>query len=137
MGFYLKFAISNIRKNSQMIIPFMCTIILTVAMFYNVINIYYSDKTGSGRLGGMMMITSVLVALFSIVFLFYTNTFLAKTRKKEFGLYNILGLDKKHRPALNSDWMMHIDPLISTSNAGLHCISLKGLYKICPELTFH
>jgi putative ABC transport system permease protein len=39
---------------------------------------------------------SFVVALFSLIFLFYTNSFLIKRRKKEFGLYNILGMEKKH-----------------------------------------
>ena len=36
------------------------------------------------------------LAIFSVIFLFYTNSFLIKRRKKEFGLFNILGMEKKH-----------------------------------------
>ena len=37
-----------------------------------------------------------VMSVFSLIFLFYTNSFLIRRRKKEFGLYNILGLGKKH-----------------------------------------
>ena len=37
-----------------------------------------------------------VTAIFAVLFLFYTNSFLMKRRKKEFGLYNILGMEKKH-----------------------------------------
>jgi len=37
-----------------------------------------------------------VIGFFSVIFLFYTNSFLIKRRKKEFGLYNILGMEKKH-----------------------------------------
>lgn len=47
-----------------------------------------------------MSLGSIVVAIFAIIFLFYTNSFLLKKRKKEFGLYNILGMEKKHMSAL-------------------------------------
>ena len=37
--------------------------------------------------------------VFSVIFLFYTNSFLMKQRKKEFGLYNVLGMNKGTSPA--------------------------------------
>ena len=37
-----------------------------------------------------------VMAIFSFIFLFYTNSFLMKRRKKEIGLYNILGMEKRH-----------------------------------------
>ncbi|OON99938.1 MAG: hypothetical protein ATN35_10045 [Epulopiscium sp. Nele67-Bin004] len=96
MGFYLKFAMQNIRKNMQMIVPFIFTAILLVVMYYNVININASDTTGGGNLATVMFAMAILLGIFSLVFLIYTNSFLTKRRKKEFGLYNILGLEKKH-----------------------------------------
>ena len=38
----------------------------------------------------------IVVAIFSVIFLYYTNSFLIKRRKKELGLYNILGMEKRH-----------------------------------------
>ena len=43
-----------------------------------------------------MMFGSVIIGIFSLVILFYTNSFLMKRRRREFGLYNILGMEKRH-----------------------------------------
>ena len=51
---------------------------------------------GSSTMMTMMSMCSVIIALFAIVFLFYTNSFLMKRRKKEFGVFNILGMEKSH-----------------------------------------
>ena len=37
-----------------------------------------------------------VITVFAVIFLFYTNSFLIKRRKREFGLFNILGMEKKH-----------------------------------------
>lgn len=51
---------------------------------------------GSNTMMTMMSMCSVMIALFAIIFLFYTNSFLVKRRKKEFGVFNILGMEKSH-----------------------------------------
>jgi putative ABC transport system permease protein len=50
----------------------------------------------SGALKMILIFAVIVIGLFSIVFLFYTNSFLIKRRKKEIGLYNVLGMEKKH-----------------------------------------
>ena len=37
-----------------------------------------------------------MIIVFAVIFLFYTNSFLIKRRKKEIGVYNILGMGKRH-----------------------------------------
>ena len=98
--FYPRLALSNLKKNSKTYIPYLLTCIITTAMFY----IIYSLSTNEGlehMVGGMEIKTLlrlgiIIISFFSTVFLFYTNSFLTKRRKKEFGLYNILGMEKKH-----------------------------------------
>lgn len=51
---------------------------------------------GGGSLLGMMSFGTITIGIFSVIFLFYTNSFLMKRRKKELGLYNILGMEKRH-----------------------------------------
>ncbi|MDD3277316.1 MAG: ABC transporter permease [Lachnospiraceae bacterium] len=69
-------------------------------MFYNML--YLTNNKGVLKLPGGETLSSVLaygallVALFIIAFLFYTNSFLMKRRKKELGLYHILGMERKH-----------------------------------------
>ncbi len=55
-----------------------------------------NSATKSGSLKSMLEMGKWLVGIFSFFFLFYTNSFLVRRRKKEFGLYNILGLEKRH-----------------------------------------
>lgn len=55
------------------------------------------DKMSGGRdLKTILNFGNYVIGLFAIIFLFYTNSFLIKQRKKEFGLFNILGMEKKH-----------------------------------------
>ena len=99
-AFYPKLALSNLKKNSKTYIPFLITCIITTAMYY----IIYSLSTNSGldqmpggtEIKALLRLGVGIIAIFSVIFLFYTNSFLVKRRKKEFGLYNILGMEKKH-----------------------------------------
>lgn len=98
--FYPKLAVNNIKKNSKTYIPYMLTCIGTVMMFYNMRFLTISESIGivhdSASLKQVMAFGSLVIAIFSLIFLFYTNSFLIKKRKKEFGLFNILGMEKKH-----------------------------------------
>lgn len=99
-GFYSKLAITNIKKNGKNYIPFILSATITIAMFYMISSL--SQNTGLDRITGsdsakiMLMLGTWVTAIFAVIFLFYTNSFLIKRRKKEFGLYNILGMEKKH-----------------------------------------
>ena len=47
----------------------------------------------------MLELGGGVMCVFAVIFLFYTNSFLIRRRKKEFGLYNILGMGKRqYRP---------------------------------------
>ncbi|RDU24248.1 ABC transporter permease [Anaerosacchariphilus polymeriproducens] len=98
--FYLKLAWTNIKKNSKTYIPYILTSIGMIIVFYILCNI--SNTSGFDKIRGGASVKTVLgfgnyvVGIFSAIFLFYTNSFLIKNRKKELGLYNILGMEKKH-----------------------------------------
>ncbi len=98
--FYARLAISNIKKNHRTYVPFILTCILTIAMYYIMkslsLNPDIENMVGSEMIAYIMMLGSWVVALFSVIFLFYTNSFLVKKRKKEFGVFNILGMEKRH-----------------------------------------
>lgn len=99
-GLYFKLAAENIKKNAKTYVPFMITCIITIAMFYIISSLAHNpgimEMRGANFISSFMMIGTVVIAVFSFVFLFYTNSFLLKRRKKEFGLYNILGMEKRH-----------------------------------------
>lgn len=99
-GFYPKLAYDGIRKNKRLYIPYILTCVGMVMMFYIVAFLQKSktvSMTGGGH--GVQLVLSfgtIVIAIFSCIFLFYTNSFLMKKRKKEFGLYNILGMGKRN-----------------------------------------
>lgn len=98
--FYPRLALTNIKKNAKTYIPYVLTSIGMIVMFYTLCNI--SLNKGIINIHGGESVKTVLglgnyvIAIFSSIFLFYTNSFLIKNRKKEIGLYNILGMEKKH-----------------------------------------
>ena len=97
-GFYPKLAFDGIRKNKKMSLPYILTSIGMVMMYYIIIFLQFSqsikDAVQSSTVTQILGLGSWVIAIFSCIFLFYTNSFLIKRRKKEFGLYNILGMDK-------------------------------------------
>lgn len=96
-NFYLRLALGNIRKNGKFYLPFLLTCIAAAAMFFNMCSIYTNETLTSRQDAQMILGLGVIViALFSAIFLFYTNSFLIKRRKKELALYNIFGMEKRH-----------------------------------------
>lgn len=101
-SFYFRLALTNIKKHARSYVPYIITCVITIAMFYIIKSLAFNlDKNlSSVSAATSMSLGSIVVAIFAIIFLFYTNSFLLKKRKKEFGLYNILGMEKKHMSAL-------------------------------------
>lgn len=101
-SFYFRLALTNIKKHARSYVPYIITCVITIAMFYIIKSLAFNlDKNLSSISAATSMnLGSIVVAIFAIIFLFYTNSFLLKKRKKEFGLYNILGMEKKHMSAL-------------------------------------
>ncbi|HIZ16831.1 MAG TPA: ABC transporter permease [Firmicutes bacterium] len=96
--FYPKLAWTGITKNRKIYLPYILTCVGMVLMYY-IVSFLSSNATVQSMPGGneMQAILSegcIVVAVFSLIFLFYTNSFLMRRRKKEFGLYNILGMGK-------------------------------------------
>lgn len=96
--FYPKLAFDGMRKNRRLYIPYLLTGAGMVAMFYILTFLSEEGRISLPRGGETMRVVLSLgtwvVAFFSILFLFYTNAFLMRRRKREFGLYNILGMGK-------------------------------------------
>lgn len=97
---YPKLAATNLKKNASSYIPYIITCICCVTIYYMVHAIAYSkgisEMSGGEDLRQILSLGNYVIAIFSVVFLFYTNSFLIKRRKKELGLYSILGMEKKH-----------------------------------------
>ena len=99
-GMYTKLAITNIKNNRQFYFPYLLTGIITVAMFYIMCalesNPGIQSMPGAKNLGLILRLGIGVIGIFAVIFLFYTNSFIIKRRKKELGIYNILGMEKRH-----------------------------------------
>ena len=99
-GFYLRLALDGMRKNRRLYVPFLLTCSGMVMMFYILYGLAMSPlmetMRGGNTMGLVLMLGTWVILLFSLLFLLYTNSFLARRRNKEFGLYNILGMNKRN-----------------------------------------
>lgn len=99
-NFYIRLAVSNIKKNKPVYYPFFLTNILSVMIFYVMASIQnqtiIATLPGSYIFVQFLKVGVVMTGMFAGVFLLYTNGLLIRQRKKELGLYTIFGLEKKH-----------------------------------------
>ncbi len=99
-GLYIRLAWQNIKKNKNTFLPFLFSGIVMTAMFYMLHSIWKQcDETlffGATTMQQVLIIGVVVAGVFSVCVLFYTNSFLMKQRTREFGLYSLLGMEKKH-----------------------------------------
>ena len=97
---YVKLAITNIKKNKLLYIPYIISGIVVISFVYMMsfmkLNKGIDTVYGAETVKAMMSLGLWIVLIFSYIFLFYTNSFLIKRRKKEFGVYNMLGMEKRH-----------------------------------------
>ena len=99
-GFYTKLALGGMRKNRRLYLPFLLTgsgmvIVLYILRFLQV-SPQVQAMPGASSLTAILQLGSWVIAVFSTIFLFYTNSFLMRRRQREFGLYNVLGMSKRH-----------------------------------------
>lgn len=97
---YSKLAFTNIKNNREIYMPYIIAGIFTVLMYYSMAALW--DNKGINAINHANNLHTILglglyvIAIFSVIFLFYTNSFIIKRRKKEIGIYNILGMEKRH-----------------------------------------
>ena len=103
-SFFPRLALVNLLRNSRYYGPYLLSCGALAAMYYILRFLTWNEVIqtvrGAAYLQTMMFIGCFVVALFSTVLLLYANSFVMKRRQKELGLYNILGLEKRHIAAL-------------------------------------
>ena len=100
-GIFSRLAKQNIRNNKSTYIPYMITCIFCIAMIYMMEFLRdcptLDQAVRQADEVSMIVFTGeIVVEIFCIIFLIYSNSFLMKRRQKEIGLYNILGLERNH-----------------------------------------
>lgn len=93
---YGKLAITNLKNNRKTYVPYILMAVLSVMMYYIVGGMAQGNNGLSKDVKMIMGYMNRLLMIFSVIFLFYTNSFLIKRRKREIGIYNILGMGKGH-----------------------------------------
>lgn len=97
---YARLAKTNLSKNRQNILPYLLSCIGTVVMFFIMDTLAqgsgFDSMIGKDTILTVMGMGTYIIGLFAVIFLIYSNSFLTKRRKKEFGLFQILGMEKKH-----------------------------------------
>lgn len=97
---YVKLMATNIKNGKRFYFPYILAGVVIVMLFYNMMAIYYnnglSNMAGGQDIKMIMQFGTIVVVIFSFIFIFYTNSFIMKRRKKDIGIYNILGMEKRH-----------------------------------------
>ncbi len=98
--FYPRLAFQNIRKNKSIYLPYLLAGSMITGLYYILssitIMVAESGAKGSGAMGYLLALSTYIAAFFSVIILFYINSFVMKQRKKELGLYCILGMERRH-----------------------------------------
>ena len=99
LAFSFRLARTGIRKNRRLYLPYLCSQAGMVMMFFIISALSFSPLlsgiAGGSQLRFILSIGQYVIAFFALIFLFYTNSFLVRRRYREFGLYSVLGMDKR------------------------------------------
>ena len=97
-GLYARLAWTGMVKNRRLYLPYLLSCTGMVLMFYILLGLsgspLLSHMSGGGSSAIILRLGTVVIAVFSLLFLFYTHSFLIRRREREFGLYNVLGMGK-------------------------------------------
>lgn len=134
IGFFLKLARSNISKNRRFFLPRILSEAGLLCVFYIVFTLRADERIlqlrGGQYIEVFMSIGTAVMMLLSVILLFYINSFLMKQRKREFGVYNILGLEKRHICRV----LFHETALSSLASVVLGLAMGTLFYKLCSLL---
>lgn len=136
---YAKLAKTNLSKNRQNILPYLLSCIGTVIMFYIMSTLAVSDgfkkMIGEAAIQEVMQFGVYIIGLFAVIFLIYSNSFLIKRRKKEFGLFQILGMEKKHLAKILFFESLYLWILSVVGGVLLGILCYKLLFLVLLKLT--
>ena len=134
MKLYSRMAAQNLRSNARFFLPRIGAEAGLIACFYIMLTLALDDRMqrvkGGSYIPTFMWMGAAILALLSAVLMLYINRFLMKQRKREFGVYNVLGMEKRHVGRV-----LFFENLISSllSVAGGLCAGML-FYKLCSLL---
>ncbi len=131
LGLFFRLACSNIKKNHQLYVPHILAGTGLTAIFYVMLTLANDNRLrkikGGYAIPSIMIIGLTVVAILSVILVLFTNSFLMKQRTREYGMYNVLGMEKRHVGCI-----MFLESAISTVILLVAGI-LTGMlmYKLC------
>jgi len=94
LALYFKLAFTNMKANYRLYVPYLLASTCMIMMHYIITMLSMDSGMNSVHLSEMLNFGSWIVGIFAVAFILYINSFLMKRRTKEFGLFNVLGMDK-------------------------------------------
>lgn len=125
MLLYPKLAVNGIKKNRRIYLPYILTCSGMIMMYYITsfltVSSFVKEMQGGTTMHMLLYMGCGVMVVFSAVFLFYTNSFIIRRRKTEFGLYNILGMDKRNisRILLWETFIIYVSSLVVGITCGV------------------
>lgn len=99
-AFYPRLALSNMKKNASIYLPYLLAGILLSGLYYMILAVgemaAVSKMSGGSEITAILTMCAGLCIVIMFLILFYINSFVMKRRKRELGLYCILGMEKRH-----------------------------------------
>ncbi len=146
-SFYLRMAATNLQRDKKMYVPYAISYVIFSSIYFMVITLMTTDGLknvpSGGTLQALFAFGMVIMSLMAAIFLIYINSFLMKRRKKEFGLYGILGLEKRHVGRIIFDENLILSLLSLTLGIVVGCVFgnlifllLLHLLKVSPDSRF-
>lgn len=137
-GFYSRLSFNNLKKNRKIYIPYIITCIITITMFYMIHSLSVNESVlsmhGGETISYSLTLGTVIVGIFAVIFLFYTNSFVIKRRQKEFGMLNVLGMEKRHLGIVLLFETLYIALISVLSGLALGVILDKLMYLIIARI---
>ena len=134
MTLYTRMAAQNLKNNYRFFVPRVLTEAGLLACFYITLTLARDERMrsvkGGAYLPSFMAIGAAVIALLSVILMLYTNSFLMKQRKREFGLYNVLGMEKRHVGKV----LLRESLFSSASGIALGLLLGMLFYKLCSLL---
>ena len=142
--FYIRTALNGLKKNLKLYVPQIISSAVLFAIMYIMFSLCLDETLNYSRggryLGIFMGLGITVISILSLVIIFYANNFLMRQRKREYGLYHVLGLEKKHiiNIMLVENIITHTISIVSGALLGLlfyrlASLTIFNLYKL--ELT--
>lgn len=90
----------NIRKNFTNYFLYFASMIFSIVIYFTFVSLKYdtaiqSATEGSTKISSAFSAAAVVLIIFVAIFIWYSNSFFTRKRKKEVGLYSLLGVRKK------------------------------------------